>query len=267
MQRRDPNRVRSQQIEHRIGKRALEPRGPVGRRAGETPEENQHRRKEPACSDTGATTPHGLRGTPWRRWPSVDPWWRRPYTPAGRRRLGLRIPDCPILIPRSCIHVKRAVTSLLALLVLAVPTLGQSPDAGDGMRIGVSLGGISTLGVTVELFRDSRSLDLSLGTWSFRDLSVSAVAKQYFGAGAARPVVGAGLWMVASWVADERTGLALVFRAPIGVDWAVEDSRHSVGAFLNVNRGLWVRRSDPEDRLPLNRRLVPLPELYYRYRR
>ncbi|NNF11994.1 MAG: hypothetical protein HKN72_02145 [Gemmatimonadetes bacterium] len=162
--------------------------------------------------------------------------------------------------------MKSAATALLILAVCAVPALGQSPGAGDGVRIGVSFGGISTVALNVELYRDSNALDLALGTWSFRDLSVSAVAKHYFGASSARPVAGAGLWIVTSWAGDERPGFAVVLRAPVGLDWAVDGSRHSVGAFLNVNRGLWVRRSDPQDQLPMNQRLVPLPELYYRYR-
>jgi hypothetical protein len=32
-----------------------------------------------------------------------------------------------------------------------------------------------------------------------------------------------------------------------------------------LNRGLAVRRSDPQDDLPMNKRLVPLPEVYYRF--
>lgn len=163
--------------------------------------------------------------------------------------------------------MKPAATVLVLMLILASHARAQSPGAGDGVRIGVSFGGISTVALNVELFRDSRSLDLALGTWSFRDVSVSAVVKQYFGASSARPVLGGGLWMVGSWAGDERPGFAVVLRAPVGVDWAVSDSRHAVGAFLNVNRGLWVRRSDPDDDLPMNRRLVPLPEVYYRFRR
>jgi hypothetical protein len=141
------------------------------------------------------------------------------------------------------------------------------PDAGDGVRFGISVGGISTVGLSVEVFRDARSLDFTIGTWRFRDVSFSAVARQYFGAGSARPVVGLGLWTVAARPAnDERVGWSLVLRAPIGVDWEVSDP-HAVGLFLNVNRGLWVRRSDPRDTAPLNRRLVPLPEVYWRVAR
>lgn len=159
-------------------------------------------------------------------------------------------------------------TALALILLVAVappPARAQGPDAGDGLRIGVSLGGISTFALDVEIFRDARSIDFAIGTWSFRDLSLSAVAKQYLGAGSAKPVVGAGLWLVGA-PGDERTGWALVLRAPVGVDWAMAD-RHALGAFLNVNRALWVRRSNPADQVPLNRRLVPLPEIYYRFTR
>lgn len=154
----------------------------------------------------------------------------------------------------------------LFVLITAVPVSAQGPNAGSGTRLGVALGGISTLAVLVEFFDDSRSVEVAIGTWSFRDLSVSGVVKQYFGAGAAQPFVGAGLWAVVSSSPEERTGLALVFRAPIGVDWGLS-SDHSLGAALSVNRGLAVRRSDPDDDLPMNNRLVPLPEIYYKLTR
>ena len=159
-----------------------------------------------------------------------------------------------------------AAVLVLALTAWATPIAGQGPNEGDGIRFGISVGGISTVSLNVEFFRNARSIDLSIGTWSFRDVSFSTVAKQYFGAGSAKPVVGAGLWLAVAAPGDDRTGLAVVLRVPIGVDWEVSDP-HALGFFLNVNRGLWVRRSDPEDDLPMNKRLVPLPELYYRYTR
>lgn len=160
----------------------------------------------------------------------------------------------------------KSLPPLLAVLILLgqpVPGTAQGSGAGDGVRVGISFGGVSTVGLTLEFYRDTRSLDLTLGTWSFRDVSVSAVVKQYFGGRAARPFVGAGLWVVAAAPGDDRTGWALVLRAPVGVDWAVADS-HALGAVINVNRGLWVRRANPDDNVPMNKRLVPLPELYYR---
>ena len=119
----------------------------------------------------------------------------------------------------------------------------------------------------MEFFRDTHAVELGIGSWSLRDLSLSAVYKEYIGGRALRPFVGLGLWTVvaAPLLENERTGAALVLRAPLGVDWAFADD-HAVGAAVNLNRGLAVRRSDPEDDLPMNHRIVPLPEVYYRFR-
>lgn len=166
--------------------------------------------------------------------------------------------------------IQKIAVTLIALTGLVQPARVEAqipgPGAGSGVRIGVSVGGISTTSLSVEYYRNSQSIDLSIGTWSFRDVSISAVGKHYFGAGAARPVVGAGLWLVGApgSTPEERTGWGLVARVPIGVDWNAA-TRHSAGFFLNVNRGLWVRRTDATDLVPLNKRLVPLPELYYRF--
>jgi hypothetical protein len=161
-----------------------------------------------------------------------------------------------------------AVLVLMAsMLALAGPGAGasaQGPGAGDGIRLGVTFGGIGTVGVVAEYFDGTRGYDLTVGTWSFRDLSISATVKEYFGAGAARPFVGAGLWLVTASPSGERTGLALVLRAPVGVDWRAAPD-HYLGAALDVDRALWVRRTDPADDVPLNRRLVPLPGIYYRW--
>ena len=163
----------------------------------------------------------------------------------------------------------RNVLLALGLAALwAAPAAAQGSGAGDGVRFGVSVGGISTVGLVVELFRDTHAVELGVGTWSFRDLSLSVLYKEYFGGSRVRPFVGGGLWAVAARASDpeDRTGLALVLRAPVGVDWSFAD-HHATGLALNVNLGLAVRRSDPLDDLPMNRRFVPLPELYYRFRR
>lgn len=130
----------------------------------------------------------------------------------------------------------------------------------------MTVGGISTVGLTAEFFRNSRSIDITLGTWAFRDVSLSVVGKQYLGGRDLRPFAGAGLWLVVAKPSDARTGLGLVARVPIGVDWRVGGS-HSVGGAVSLNRALAVRRPDPEDELPLTGRLVPLPGLYYRWTR
>ena len=151
-------------------------------------------------------------------------------------------------------------------LIVATPVSGQGGGAGDGVRLGIAFGGIATVGFTVEYFDDHQSVEVTVGTWSFKDVSASVLLKHYFGAGDLLPFVGGGLWLVAAKPESERTGFAAVLQAPLGVDWRTA-GRHHVGLHLNVNRALAVRRTDPDDDLPLNNRLVPLPGVYYRWRR
>jgi hypothetical protein len=127
--------------------------------------------------------------------------------------------------------------------------------------VGVAVGGISTAGLVVEWFSDTHAVELGLGTWAFREVSLSVVYKEYFFASRVRPFVGAGLWTVAA--PGERLGVALMARVPVGADWAFADD-HAVGAALNLNRALAVRRTDPADEVPSVGRIVPLPEIYYR---
>ena len=172
------------------------------------------------------------------------------------------------LLPMSFPTTMRRFSVLTALMSALVhsPSVArcQSSTDNDGIRVGISVGGVSTVGLLLEYFDGNRSIDLTVGTWSFHDLSLSLVAKRYFGDNAVRPFVGAGLWVVTANPSDGRLGLAAVLRAPVGVDWNAAGG-HSLGASINVNRALWVRRTDPEDDLPLNRRWVPLPGIYYRF--
>ena len=239
-----PNGIRLKPVEQSLRNGQVQARGLVGRLTRREQEQDRDQRRA-----------------------SVDPSSGRFYTLAAIRLAldptridGLERPSRQNALTRT------AATLLLFLAMITGPLVAQGPDDGDGIRFGVSFGGISTVALSVEFFRGARSLDISVGTWSFQDLSLSTTVRQYFGASALKPVVGAGLWLAAARPTDEgeRTGLALVLRAPLGVDWAMAED-HSTGLIMNVNRGLWVKRSDPEDDLPMNRRLVPLPELYYRF--
>jgi len=92
--------------------------------------------------------------------------------------------------PRSLSPSRSRIRGLLATLavagvVLSSDAAAQTIGSGSGMRFGVSFGGISTVGVTVEFFDEHHSIDMTLGTWSFRDVSFSVVGKQYFGGGLA----------------------------------------------------------------------------------
>ncbi len=162
------------------------------------------------------------------------------------------------------ILVGLALASGLPSPAWASQATGPDPDE---VRFGVSFGGISFTGFVVEYRWEHRSVELNIGTWSFKDLSVSIVGKQYFGPGDFRPFSGIGLWAVFAphTGADERAGVAVLARAPVGVEWNV-DADHHVGAALNLNRALWLRRKDPLDDYPPSRRIVPLPGFYYSWR-
>jgi hypothetical protein len=155
-----------------------------------------------------------------------------------------------------------AALSASVLVAPAAPVHAQGTDAGSGWRIGVSVGGISTVGLIFEAYRDSRSIDVTLGTFGFRDVGLAVSGKQYIGGRAARPYVGLGFWTILAST-DPRNGMALIGRVPVGVDWNFHD-RHALGAEIGLNRALLLRRPDPTDDRPLNRRLVPLPGIYYR---
>jgi hypothetical protein len=162
-------------------------------------------------------------------------------------------------------------TLILTLAILAPGEAGGStlkPSGPEDLRLGISFGGISFIGFIMEYRWGNQSVDRTVGTWSFRDLSVSVVGKQYFGPGAFRPFAGVGLWAVFNPIhgPGEQRGAALVARAPIGVDWNL-DAEHHIGADLSLNRALWIRRKDPRDDTPPTHRLIPLPGFYYRWNR
>ncbi|MFP3949123.1 MAG: hypothetical protein ACLFWG_10370, partial [Longimicrobiales bacterium] len=159
---------------------------------------------------------------------------------------------------------------VVALTLVLFPVLGapspvsaQAPS-DDGFRVGIMLGGISLVNLTAEYQWGRRSAEVVVGSWAFQDVSLSIVGKQYLGPGGSRPYFGLGLWGVAAF-APEGTGSVLVLRAPVGVDWQILKG-HNIGAAMNINRALWVDRIDPEDDTPLNRRVVPLPGVYYRWK-
>lgn len=181
-------------------------------------------------------------------------------------------------------NVLKLLPSGSLILVLFMVLAGVSPQlssAQDGLRIGLTVGGASKFGVVLESFLNgNHSLELAVGTWSFEEISTSLVVKRYFRSNnldsgwyekSIHPFIGAGLWVVGAKPPAERLGLALSAIVPIGVDWSfpsdadMQDLILSLGMSVNLNRALLVRRSNPEDQLPLNGRLVPLPGAYYRF--
>ena len=129
------------------------------------------------------------------------------------------------------------------------------------MTISVT-GGTGFVGVVAERTWNDRSIELLVTTFSFHDLSVSAVGKQYFGAAWLKPSVGAGLWWMTGKTPDG-TGSALIARFPFGADWKISGPSH-LTVEVNAARGLLVHRPDPDDDYPMNRRFIPIPAVAYR---
>lgn len=155
-------------------------------------------------------------------------------------------------------------TAALVGLLLVLSTRAASAQ-DEGLRIGVYFGGTSLVGVLFDYFDSSGSTEITLGTFSFRDVSVSVVRRQRFGGGEVQPTVGLGLWAVAALPReDRRTGIALVARAPVGIDWNLQGD-HFLTLDANLNRALWVRRTDPDDETPPAARIIPLPGVSYRW--
>lgn len=157
----------------------------------------------------------------------------------------------------------------LAARIADVTGLGATAAAAQeeaGWRFGISVGGVSTVGLVFERIDDWGRIEVLLGTWGFRDISLSTVYKNTIGGGSLRAVAGLGLWTVLAFPPDERTGLALVARAPLGFEWELERD-HFLGAELGFSRALAIRRTDPEDLTPPARRIVPLPGASYRWKR
>lgn len=154
----------------------------------------------------------------------------------------------------------------LLLVVLSLPRAAAA-QADEAWRVGVTLGGTSFVGLVVEYRRDATAVEMGLGTWSLRDAAFTLSGKYYAGRASVSPYAGLGLWLVVAPPSDtaeeERTGAALILRAPLGVDGGVAD-HHAIGLELALNRALAVRRTDVEDLTPPSRRLIPLPGLYYK---
>jgi len=158
-----------------------------------------------------------------------------------------------------------ALASCLTGLFVS-PLAAQSTGNDMRTRIGVTAGGIGSIGASIEFLWGSRSVDMNLATLSFSEVSLAVTGKQYFGRGDLRPFVGVGLWGIAGSTGEEseQTGKALILRVPMGGDWNFT-GRHHLGGSLAMNEGLWIDRADPEDDTPVSRRPVSIPGFFYRF--
>ena len=157
----------------------------------------------------------------------------------------------------------RARRVLLSGAILSALTTAATGGASAQYRFGVSFGGASTVALLVEYRWAHQGLEVQAGTWQFRDLSLSVNARQYVGSYRVEPFVGFGLWGIVAR-AEEGTGYGLIARFPTGLNWDV-GSRHAVSMNIYLNRALALKRPDREDRRPPRTRIIPLPELSYRF--
>ena len=158
-----------------------------------------------------------------------------------------------------------ALSSWLTGLIVS-PLAAQSTANDMRIRIGVTAGGIGSIGASVEFLWGSRSIDVNLATFSFSEVSLAVTGKQYFSDGDSRPFVGVGLWGIAGSSGEEGggTGKALLLRVPVGGEWNFTGSHH-FGGSIAVTEALWIDRADPEDDTPIRRRPVPIPGFFYRF--
>lgn len=155
--------------------------------------------------------------------------------------------------------------ALLALAAGASEAAAQSDDRPPSgtLRVGLTFGSVGFLGVTTEYQFHDYSVELTLGTISFREIAVSLAGKRYFSDGRLRPAIGLGLWSLSAWTEDG-SGSVLILRLPLAADWNWAGG-HATGVEVTFNRALAVNRLDPEDETPPNTSIVPFPGLYYRF--
>ena len=147
--------------------------------------------------------------------------------------------------------------SLACLLAVA----GAAPLSAQ-YRFGVSLFGASMAALVGEYRWDRQGVEVQVGTWRLRDVSVSVTAKQYLGSRSVEPFVGVGLWGIVARE-EEGTGAGLVARVPVGAGWDFA-SGHNAAFTIHLNRALAVKRPGAGEGPPLRTSLVPLPEFSYR---
>jgi hypothetical protein len=166
----------------------------------------------------------------------------------------------------------RYLTPILALVIglacgagplVAQEDPGSTRPPSGSFRVGLSLGGTGFVGLTTEFQRSHYSVELTLGTITFREVAVSLAGKRYFSQDQLRPAVGLGLWSLSAWTEDG-SGSVLILRMPFTADWNWAGG-HATGIEVALNRALAVNRLDPEDDTPPNTNIVPFPGLYYRF--
>ena len=171
-------------------------------------------------------------------------------------------------LPKRRSRVPAAASFLLLVLGLlagAEEAVAQDDTrhSSGTLRVGLTLGGTGFLGLTTEFQHNDFSVELTLGTISFREVAVALTGKRYFSQDQVRPAVGLGLWSLSAWTEDG-SGSVLILRMPFAADWNWAGG-HATGVEVALNRALAVNRLDPDDDTPPSSNIVPFPGFYYRF--
>lgn len=162
-------------------------------------------------------------------------------------------------------HMARAQST--GGVTFETPHLGGaiSPTHQDGteFRLGFILGGIGVAGVVGEVRSGAWGTEVALSALRLQDRSMAVTLKRYAGEGSVKAFLGMGLWGLRVR-GEAQTGSIVILRAPIGLEGIVDQS-HALGAEVGLNRAWMVRRVDPDDDTPPNRRIIPFPGVHYRY--
>lgn len=151
--------------------------------------------------------------------------------------------------------------TLAALLILSLTTAVKS--GSNDIRFGVSFGGTQFVGFSIEKFYGDNSLRLNLGVFEIEEICISLSVNRYLTTSDLRPFVGIGLWDVVA-ITPKGLGSLTLLNIPVGLDWNA-NGKHFLGAELDLNFSLFC--IDPEKgSKKLNRRFIPFPGIYYKYK-
>lgn len=161
--------------------------------------------------------------------------------------------------------MRRLAIVVSAAILLAAPSRAAAqPGDPDLVRVGVSIGGTHLVAVDVELHYDRNSVNLSLGTWLFEDLTVTLTARRYLRESTPSPYIGAGFWAVGELSAG--VPFATFFHAPAGIDWRVVGPQH-IGAAGDLSLRLGSGALGEAETPVVERRLLFLPSVYLKWGR
>jgi len=153
-----------------------------------------------------------------------------------------------------------------AFFLLLFAALSGRCSANDDMtRLGVTFLGTGFLSLSIERHFGDNSVRVRAGVFEMQEICTAFMVNHYFTDSDTKPYAGIGLWNVHIFP-EWKYGRLDILNVPVGLDWNVKD-RHFAGAELDVNYFL-TGKNPGGGKVTFNeeRRFLPLPALYYKYR-